>query len=153
MDMKRSVKDDADLLSVDQVAERLGLHVRTVRRYVRHGRLRAVRIGKQYRVAREALDALTGRDTPPPAAAAAAAPGARQIEVSAIVQADGIDTETASRTTTALLAATNGRRDQGDPLRIDTIYDPARARLKVVLHGSAATTASLLKFINAYLEA
>ena len=151
--MKGTVKDDAELLSVDQVAERLGLHVRTVRRYVRHGRLRAVRIGKQYRIAREALDALTGRETPEPAPLAAAAPGARQIEVSTIVQVDGIDADTASRATTALLAATNGRRDQADPLRIDTIYDPARARLKVVLHGSAATTASLLKFIHAYLEA
>ena len=151
--MKGIVKDDADLLSIDQVAERLGLHVRTVRRYVRHGRLRAVRIGKQYRVAREALDALTGRETPAPAPLATTAPGARQIEVSTIVQADGIDADTASRATTALLAATNGRRDQADPLRIDTIYDPARFRLKVVLHGSAATTASLLKFLNAYLEA
>jgi excisionase family DNA binding protein len=151
--MKGTFKDDAELLSVDQVAERLGLHVRTVRRYVRHGRLRAVRIGKQYRIAREALDALTGREPAAPAAVAAAAPGLRQIEVSTIVQADGIDPDTASRATTALLAATNGRRDQADPLRIDTIYDPARARLKVVLHGSAATTASLLKFINAYLEA
>jgi hypothetical protein len=52
------------------------------------------------------------------------------------------------------LAATNGRRDQADPLRIDTIYDPARARLKVVpARPAPATTASLLKFINAYLEA
>ena len=153
--MKGTFKDDAELLSVDQVAERLGLHVRTVRRYVRHGRLRAVRIGKQYRIAREALDALTGREptAPAPAPVAAAASGARQIEVSSIVQADGIDADTASRATTAILAATNGRRDQADPLRIDTIYDPARARLKVILHGSAATTASLLKFINAYLEA
>jgi excisionase family DNA binding protein len=151
--MKGIFKDDAELLSVDQVAERLGLHVRTVRRYVRHGRLRAVRIGKQYRIAREALDALTGREPAAPAPVAAVAPGSRQIEVSTIVQADGIDADTASRATTALLAATNGRRDQADPLRIDTIYDPARARLKVVLHGSPATTASLLKFINAYLEA
>src|SRR6185436_9372523 len=131
--MKGIVKDDADLLSIDQVAERLGLHVRTVRRYVRHGRLRAVRIGKQYRVAREALDALTGKEAPAPAPVVPVS-GARQIEVSTIVQADGIDADTASRTTTALLAATNGRRDQADPLRIDTIYDPARFRLKVVLH-------------------
>ena len=85
--MKRTNGDDAGFLSMDQVAEQLGLHVRTVRRYVRHGRLRAVRIGKQYRVAREALDALTGRDATPPAIAAAAAgvASARHIEVSSIV--------------------------------------------------------------------
>ena len=148
--MKKAMTDDSEFLSIDQVAAQLGLHVRTVRRYVRHGRLRAVRIGKQYRVAREALDSLTGRA---PAVAAAAVAGPRQIEVSTIVQADGIDADTASRATTALLAAANGRRDPADPLRIDTIYDPARARLKVVLHGSVGTTASLLKFINAYLEA
>ena len=50
-----------ELYSVDQVAARLGLHVRTVRNYVRNGRLRAVRIGRQYRIAREDLEALTGR--------------------------------------------------------------------------------------------
>jgi hypothetical protein len=73
--------------------------------------------------------------------------------VSAVVDVDGVDFDTANRATTALLSATNGRRDQSDPLRIDTMYDKERQRLKVILHGSAATTASLLKFIHAYLEA
>ena len=41
-----------ELYSVEQVAERLGLHVKTVRSYVREGRLKAVRIGKQYRIGR-----------------------------------------------------------------------------------------------------
>ena len=36
-----------ELYSVEQVAEHLGLHVRTVRNYVRDGRLKAVRIGKR----------------------------------------------------------------------------------------------------------
>ena len=39
-----------------------------------------------------------------------------------------------------------------DPLRVDTIYDQERARLKVILSGSIATTTSLLKFITAYLD-
>src|SRR6186997_895804 len=113
--MKGIVKADADFLSIDQVAERLGLHVRTVRRYVRHGRLRAVRIGKQYRVAREALDALTGHT---PVAVSAAAPAARHIEVSSIVHVDGVDKDTADRVTTGLLAAVKGRPAEPDPLRI-----------------------------------
>jgi excisionase family DNA binding protein len=142
------------LLSIDQVAERLGLHVRTVRRYVREGRLGAVRIGKQYRVAHEALDALTGRAARPAgAAAAAAAPAAtRHVEVSSIVHVDAIDREAADRVTIALLAAAKGRRDVPDPLRIDTVYDPERARLKIFLSGSVPTTASLLKFVGLYLE-
>ena len=49
-----------DLYSVEQVANLLDLHVRTVRNYVREGRLKAVRIGKQYRIAREDLEAMTG---------------------------------------------------------------------------------------------
>ena len=149
--MKGTVGDDSDFLSIDQVAAQLGLHVRTVRRYVRHGRLRAVRIGKQYRVTREALDALTGRT--PAVAAVAATPAARHIEVSSIVHVDGVDKDTADRVTTGLLAAVKGRGAESDPLRIDTIYDPERARLKVILNGGVATTASLLKFVNAYLEA
>jgi excisionase family DNA binding protein len=148
--MKDNDVDAADFLSVDQVAGRLGLHVRTVRRYVREGRLRAVRIGKQYRVAREALDALTGT---PAAPAAVSAPIARHVEVSSILQVDGVDRSTADRITTGLLAAVKGRPEESTPLRIDTIYDPERARLKVILNGGAATTASLLKFVNAYLEA
>ena len=138
-----------DLLSIDQVAVELGLHARTVRRYVHEGRLRAVRIGKQYRVARDAVDALTGRT---PAAAVAAPAGERHVDVSSIVHVEGIDQDAASRITIALLATAKGRPDTPDPLRIDTVYDPARGRLKIFLSGSVATTASLLKFVNAYLE-
>jgi excisionase family DNA binding protein len=140
----------ADLLSVEQVAERLGLHVRTVRRYVREGRLHAVRIGKQYRVPRSALNALTG--AAPAAHGGLVQSSERHVEVSSIVQAEAVDRETADRITAALLSATNGRPADSMPLRIDTIYDPARARLKVILTGSLTTTASLLKFVNAYLE-
>jgi len=52
--------------SVDQVASLLGLHVKTVRGYVRDGRLKAVRIGKQYRITREDLEAFAGQPVEPP---------------------------------------------------------------------------------------
>ena len=140
-----------ELYSVDQVAARLGLHVRTVRNYVRNGRLRAVRIGKQYRIAREDLEALTGR-----AATSARAESEtlhRHVEVSSIVQIEAIDFDSASRVTSALMASVKGRPETDDPLRIDTIYDKERARLKVIVTGGIGMTASLLKFINACLEA
>src|SRR5713101_8359844 len=137
-----------DLYSVDQVAERLGLHVRTVRNYVRDGRLKAVRIGKQYRIAREDLEALTGHAV---AGTESETPG-RHVEVSSIVQIEAIGVDAASRVTNALMAAAKGRPEAAEPLRIDTIYVPERARLKVILSGSISTTASLLRFITAYLD-
>jgi excisionase family DNA binding protein len=140
-----------ELYSVEQVAERLGLHVRTVRNYVRDGRLKAVRIGKQYRIARGDLEALTGRpvdafdrDTVRPH---------RHVDVSSIVEIDAIDTEAAGRLTNSIIATANGRRKGEEPLRIETIYDPERARLKIIVVGGLNANAYLLKLVGVWLEA
>src|SRR3979490_488896 len=94
-----------DLYSVEQVAEQLGLHVRTVRNYVRDGRLKAVRIGKQYRIAREHLEALT--EHPAAAPRSESETPRRHVEVSSIVDIEAISFESASRVTNALMAAAN----------------------------------------------
>jgi excisionase family DNA binding protein len=146
-----------ELYSVDQVAGLLNLHVRTVRNYVRQGRLKAVRIGKQYRIAREDLEAMTGR----PASALEREPVQRQrhVEVSSIVEIDAVSPDTANRAMNLLGGAHNARRpspgpgDGHEPLRIETIYDAERARLKIVLIGGLDTTASYFKIIHAVLEA
>lgn len=137
-----------DLLPLDQVAEQLGLHVRTVRSYVREGRLKAVRIGKQYRVAGEDLAAFTGRP-----AASAGAPAHLHAEVSSIVEVEDIGREGVIRLTNALMAAAKGRGDGEAPLRIETSYDEARSRLKVVILGDLAATAYLLAMLDLRLEA
>ena len=137
--------------SVEQVASQLGLHVRTVRNYVRDGRLKGVRIGKQYRIARADLDALTGHGAPV-GQAVASDTTRRHVEVSSIVEIEPLDFAAAGRVTNALMAAAKGRSEDDGPLRIDTVYDQERARLKVIVIGSINTTAPLLKFINALLE-
>jgi len=138
------------LLTVEQVSDLLGLHVRTVRNYVRDGRLKAVRIGKQYRIAGEDLAAMTGR----PASAFDREPARRQrhIEVSSIVEIDAISPDAANRLTTSLMGAANGRRPGDEPLRIETIYDAERARMKIILVGAMDTNASFFKLIRAVLE-
>jgi excisionase family DNA binding protein len=140
-----------ELYSVEQVAERLGLHVKTVRNYVRDGRLKAVRIGKQYRVARGDLEALTGQ--PVEAFTRDSVAAHRHVEVSSIVEIDGVDRDTADRVMTMLTSLGNGRRQGDEPLRIETIYDPTRARFKVIVVGGLAAAADLLKLINVMLEA
>ena len=139
-----------EMYSVEQVAEILGLHVRTVRNYVREGRLKAVRIGKQYRIAREDLAAMTGRDTP---AAGSEAPGnPRSIEVSSIIEVERIDREAVLRLANRLVATAKNRGHEDQALRLETVYDDRRGRLKVILNGSITTVGSFLALISAYLE-
>ena len=140
-----------DLYSVEQVADVLGLHVRTVRNYVREGRLKAVRIGKQYRIAREDLEAMTGRPTTP--LDRESVPRERHVEVSCIVEIDAISPETMMRLANMLTAAAKGRPEGDEALRVETIYNQERARLKVILTGSIASCTALLNGINFYLEA
>lgn len=151
-----------ELYSVGEVAERLGLHVRTVRNYVRDGRLKAVRIGKQYRISREDFEALTsgptdtgtGTDTGADAGAdtsADARPARRHLEVSSIVQIDSIGPDAAHRLATLVTASAQSPRDTPDPLRLQTVYDKERARMKIVILGDAATTADLLHLVDGAL--
>jgi excisionase family DNA binding protein len=131
-----------ELYSVYMVAERLGLHVKTVRAYVRDGRLKATRIGKQYRIAREDLEAFTGQTAEREAIART-----RHVEVSTVVHIDAASRELHDRLSTTLNASLNGRA-HASPVRIDYGFDAERARLKIIISADAEVTASLLRTIG-----
>jgi len=139
---------EARLYSLEQVAERLGLQVRTVRSYVRSGRLKAIRIGKQYRVTRASLEDLTG-----PAPLRAAVPRQRHVEVSSVIQVDAVSQETAGRVTNHLVGAAKAPPEDGSALRVEAIYDEERAQLKVIVIGSMLNAANVFRLLDALLEA
>ncbi|WP_416831483.1 MAG: helix-turn-helix domain-containing protein [Erythrobacter sp.] len=140
-----------ELLSAEQVAEMLGLHVRTVRNYVREGKLNAVRIGKQYRIAYADVEAFTGHAAKLPSDHVRRR---RHVEVSSIVEIDAVDPETASRLATALTGAAQGRQKGGveEQLRVNAIHYPERARLKVIVTGGVTATSQLLGLVDLVLE-
>ncbi|GAB0102902.1 helix-turn-helix domain-containing protein [Nocardia sp. JMUB6875] len=135
------------LYSVEEVAERLGLHVRTVRGYVRDGKLPATRIGKQYRINRADLEAFTGLSAPESGSTARQ----RHSEVSSIVEVDGVDQTTADRVSSLLTGTAGNRFANEQPLRVQTFYDRERARLKVILVGGLGDTARLLEYMEGVL--
>jgi excisionase family DNA binding protein len=139
--------NEARLYSLEQVAERLGLQVRTVRNYVRSGRLKAIRIGKQYRVTRESLEDLTG-----PALKRDAVPRHRHVEVSSVIQVDAVSQDTASRVTNHLVGAAKAPHDDGSALRVETIYDEERSQLKVIVIGSLLDAANAFRLLSVLLE-
>ncbi|WP_084418037.1 helix-turn-helix domain-containing protein [Henriciella litoralis] len=132
------------LMSVDDVAARLGLHPRTVRRYIRDGELDAQKIGKSYRITASALQRLTG------IADAGPRPARRHIEASNIIEIEGVSRDDAIRITNAVVAASNGQRADDPAFRVETMYDEARERLKVVCLGSLNSNIAMLRLIELY---
>jgi excisionase family DNA binding protein len=138
------------LLSVEQVAAILGLHVRTIRGYVRRGALKATRIGKQYRIAVADLEAFTGR----PVAGLddrVLSPGGR-VEVSSVIQVEGVTAQLASRMTNTLIATANVLRPLEQSLAVSVSHDVERDRLRVLVAADLATMRSFLSMVSAVLE-
>lgn len=136
-----------ELYTVDQVASLLGLHVKTVRGYVRDGRLRATRIGKSYRIARADLEAFAGGpvEREPPRRS-------RGVEVSTVVEMSAVSPELMTRLAAAVgaAAASSSVPADGDPgrLRVQTIYDEQRGSMKVLLFGDLTRTIDALRMIE-----
>lgn len=135
------------LYTPEQVARRLGLHVKTVRRYIRDGELEAVRVGKRYRITANALQKFSGVSPQ-----TESGPPRPFTEASAIVSIDAVTREAADRLSTLVVAIAQGRRDASDPLRVEATYNPERERLKIVCSGDIATTTHMLALVNTLLE-
>jgi len=138
----------SSLYSAEQVAEMLNLHVKTVRRYVRDGRLKAKRIGKEYRITRADLEAFAGEVRP----AEKEVPRTRHVIASSIVDVDAISTRESDRVTTMIMASLNARRGEGDFPRVDSIYYPEQGRLRVTITASLVLTCELIQMIDVLLK-
>jgi excisionase family DNA binding protein len=142
--------EQARLYTVDDVADLLGLHVKTVRGYVRDGRLKATRIGKSYRIAADDLEAFTGH--PPGPTAGESVSRARRAEATTIVQMEAASRETVHRISTVLSAAVVASTQDSDRLRVETVYEEERAALKVILLGGLERVAGALSLVAAVVE-
>lgn len=129
------------LVTVEQAAEQLNLHPKTVLRYIRDGRLEARRIGKSYRIARNNLDAFAG-------VASGRAEMRAGVRATCIVDIPDVAVERAERLATFLHAmAMTGDADT-PPLHIETAFDPVAKAMKVVLIGNPADVGKLLEMIE-----
>jgi excisionase family DNA binding protein len=128
-----------EVYTVEQFAERLKLHPKTVLRFIREGRLRAVKLGRSYRILRSDFDAFAGvvpRERP------------ARARVTAIVDLPGMSPEAAQRLARVLPSARMGQTAHPDPMSIDVVHDPDRDHVKVVLIGAPGDVASMLRMVE-----
>jgi excisionase family DNA binding protein len=145
----QNVASGKQLFTVDEVAGRLNLHVKTVRRFIREGRLPAKRIGKEYRITRSALDDFAGTASDP---GNVPIPRTRQVLVSSIVDVDAISPEDSQRITTLIMAGLNSRRGEPDFPRVDSLYDADRGQLRIMITANPTLTCDLVRTIAALAE-
>jgi excisionase family DNA binding protein len=133
-----------ELYTVEQAAERLKLHPKTVLRMIREGRLKAARLGKAYRISGGDLDAAAGQ----------ARTEARESPDRATVIADfgDLTPDLAQRLGSTLPAMLGGPQTRAAPITLQTAYDPVLRRLKLVVIGDPGDAAAVLKSAVFLLE-
>ena len=124
----------------------LGLHARTVRRYIREGRLKATRIGKQYRINIQDFNAFAGSHDP--LRAPAPIHRGRRVFVSTTVDIEAISPEESENVTNQLSAVFSTNRHGSTGRHLDSIYYEEHGRLRIVINAELDFTNAVLGLIN-----
>jgi excisionase family DNA binding protein len=123
------------LHTVEEAAERLKLHPKTVLRLIRSEKLRATKIGKSYRILRSDLDAFSGAPNERPSPA----------RVTMVVDVPEVSGEASARLATMLQATLAAQTARNEPVHLTTAYDPTTRVFKIVVVASPADAAALLQ--------
>jgi excisionase family DNA binding protein len=136
------------LLSVDEVAGRLQLRPRTIRDYIRTGRLPATRIGKQYRIRVEDLEVM-GRPGPSPAAASSdRSQDEASVTATVVVRIEAVDRRQEERVF-ALLNVVGGSTG----VAVQVARMPGDGALQVVATGALDGALDVLTRVSNAMEA
>jgi excisionase family DNA binding protein len=131
--------------TVEQIAQMLQMHPKTVQRYIREGRLRAVKVGKGWRVNGHDLSVFTesvpAQDGETPTAVVSCV-----ADIFASSQAEAI------RIMNTLSAGLTSKPAHMGKSSMHTQYIPEEQKLRVTLYGGARTVAILLDAIAMLTE-
>lgn len=147
---------DEKIYTIDQVAQVLNLHPRTVRRFVREGKLNAHKVGGQWRVTEKELKHFSGTDKE------GQKPGTfgfkkqsvtedeerEKVRVSAVVDIYRSDIEEYTRISNTLIAVMNSKDPDYGQARCDHIYNKDEGRAQFILWGRPFLISQLLNIIQ-----
>jgi excisionase family DNA binding protein len=133
------------LCTVQQAAERLKLHPKTVLRLLREGRLRGTRIGKSYRILDSDLNAFAG-------VTSEVRPKAVQARVTCVVEVENVAIDRSQRIASFLSAVLTADHARIHQVHMTTSYDPQAEKLMLVLFGTPPDASGWLHLLQAQLE-
>lgn len=143
--------------SVDELSGILRLHPKTVRRFIREGRIAGRKIGRAWMVHQEDLKKYAhGELGGGPAGQREAElksllpdeSRADRITVSAVVELREKDPEEASRISNSIIALLNCRDPEWGKARYDMIHEPERHTARFIFYGTPRFIAAIMKVFD-----
>lgn len=134
------------LFTVEQAAQQLNLHPKTVLRYIRDGRLTATRMGKSYRILRAEVDAFAGL-------ASGSAQTGPEARTTCITDIPDVTVEASERVATFLQSVAMTGDAGTPPLHLQTAFDPLARALKIVMIGNPSDVGRLLEMLHLHMRA
>lgn len=151
--------------TIDQVAEILDIHHKTVRKFIKEGKLKANKVGKQWRISQDDLDIFTGdkettRDNEDFSSneeiefssKEIKKEKASEIKVSSVIDLGGVNKEEYSRISNMLLAIMNCKAEKNYGYTINMKYSHVENRLRVMLWAGLELTKEILDVISILTE-
>jgi excisionase family DNA binding protein len=141
------------MYSVPEVAKLLDLHPKTVRRFMREGKLTATKIGREWRVSEMDLRAFTHADRgAQPLERAPAPPLASRVQVSAVIEVNEGPADEVSRISNSLVAVLNSKDPSFGASRYDLLYYPEIRKARFVLSGTPYFIRTIVELVEVLLR-
>lgn len=142
--------------SAAEVAEILGIHQKTIQRFIREGKLKGTKMGRAWKVHVDDLKAYSHAELAPEPAAFNVKQSSvsnsisieERVSVSAVIELRDAAEREISRITNTLIAVLNGKDPSWGKSRYDYFYEPETSTARFILYGKPAFISSILKMLE-----
>lgn len=134
--------------TVDQVSGILDMHPKTIRRYIREGKIKASKVGKNYRISGHELSVFTGGQE----TISQISSDEKGVKVSTVVDLDHITTDQAQRISNLLLASINHKDKKYGNTSLQCQFIQSENKLRVMIWGNLKFTQIILESIEMLVE-
>ncbi len=140
------------LYSVEDVSKILQLHPKTIVRFIHDGKIKAQKIGREWRISQEALKEYSHAELSTPSLPKEE-PQYDTLEsrmiISAVIEIREQNSEEASRLANSITAALHCKDPSWGQCRFDSFYYPENRLSKFVLYGSAEFISQIMHMLSA----
>lgn len=143
---------DSVYYNVEQIAQMLGIHPKTIQRYIREGKLAGSKIGKSWRISGHDLDRFAARTTLAPGEFEAANEARERVNASSVVDILVNNKDEAIRIINTLTAVMNMKPAEYGRASMHAQFIEQDNTIRISLWGNIQFMSAILSSIEVYAK-